>query len=53
MTLRETSSSDVRVILPVKTPTLTVPAARALLAILIELTAVPVLEPVEGVQHDG
>ncbi|MFI6025088.1 hypothetical protein [Amycolatopsis magusensis] len=44
----------VRVILPVEMPVLTVAAARVLLAILVELTEVPVLDvPGEGVSDDG
>jgi hypothetical protein len=44
----------VQVILPVGLVDLTPASARALLAILIELTEVPVLDgPVEEVDHDG
>jgi hypothetical protein len=44
----------IRVILPAELPSLTPAVARGLLAILIELTEVPVLDgPAEEVDRDG
>ncbi|WP_206794336.1 hypothetical protein [Amycolatopsis sp. MtRt-6] len=43
---------QIRVILPAGLPDLTPPVARALLAVLIEVTEVPVLDvPAEEVNH--
>ncbi|QFU89501.1 hypothetical protein [Amycolatopsis sp. YIM 10] len=54
MSAIEPGGQHVRVILPDEMPVLTVAAARVLLAILVELTEVPVLDaPSEGVSDDG
>ncbi|MDI5982364.1 hypothetical protein [Amycolatopsis magusensis] len=54
MSAIEPGGQPVRVILPGEMPVLTVAAARVLLAILVELTDVPVLDvPSEGVSGEG
>jgi hypothetical protein len=53
MSADHSDDERVRVILPAGTPELTPVVARALLAILVELTEVPVLDgPTEGVNGD-
>jgi hypothetical protein len=53
MTADHADNERVRVILPAGVPELTPVVARALLAILVELTEVPVLYgPTEGVNGD-
>ena len=54
MSATRSGDRQVRVILPAGLPELTPAVARGLLAILIELTEVPVLDgPAEEVDRDG
>jgi hypothetical protein len=54
MSAGHSEDRPIRVILPAGLPKLTPAVARGLLAILIELTEVPVLDgPVEEVDRDG
>jgi hypothetical protein len=54
MSAARSEDRPIRVILPAGLPRLTTAVARGLLAILIELTEVPVLDgPAEEVDRDG
>jgi hypothetical protein len=53
MSAEHSEDRPIRVILPVVLPELTPAVARGLLAILIELTEVPVLDGPEEVNYDG
>lgn len=54
MSAANSKDQPIRLILPAGLPNLTPAVARGLLAILIELTEVPVLDgPAEEVNHDG